>query len=128
MSPASDRRQGTVAHFLILAGRLAGILPRQTSLASAQADLLPWVLFQAARLGAFRLPGGGVLVGGRGETPTLVSPEAPDTSKPALRQQNSSLPPAVGKETFVGVGTLDAENVRSSVLTGGDLRKALPVA
>lgn len=52
LSPASDRRQGTVAYFLILAGRLAGILPRQTSVVSAWADLLLWVLFQIARLGA----------------------------------------------------------------------------
>lgn len=52
LSPASDRRQGTVAHFLILAGRLAGILPRQTSAVSARADLLLQVLFQIARLDA----------------------------------------------------------------------------
>ena len=52
LSPASDRRQGTVARFLILAGRLAGILPRQTNVVSARADLLPRVLFQIARLGA----------------------------------------------------------------------------
>lgn len=52
LSPASDRRQGTVAHFLILAGRLAGILPRQTSVVSARADLLPRILFQIAWLSA----------------------------------------------------------------------------
>lgn len=64
LSPASDRCQGTVDCFLILVGRLAGILPRQTSVVSSWADLLPRVLFQVARLGA-SLAFGSWCAGGR---------------------------------------------------------------
>lgn len=86
LSPASGRRQGTVARFLILAGRLAGILPRQTSVVSARADLLPWVLFQIARLSAS--PTFGRWCAGRKErgNPYPFSQKACETSEPASRQ------------------------------------------
>lgn len=98
LSPASGRCQGTVACFLILAGRLAGISPRQTSLVPAQPDLLPWLLFQAAS----RLPGGGVLVGGRGEIPALLS-KGWGYFWACWRQQTWSLVPTVGREMLVGM-------------------------